>query len=619
MSRRLGEYTQVTHSERMIRRGDAIAASGRWLALIPVVLVALLGPSSDLRSGRWSVLNVAFVMVAIDAIPVVMLTLRVYPDWAARVFVLLDSLFCISVLYLGGPRMFFYCFVPVLTTSVRFHWTAGLANALVLIVGHVLILSLRAGPLLADVLRSTHPIGAAVVAGWASVRQAFVLTLSQIVSLLLASLFGGLLIESIKREPPLNAEEVRAREQEMSYWRAAADRARAINSMAGALSATLDSDEILDAVLEISAAGFDEISEERSPLGGRLASAILLFGQEGLYVAASRGLGHDEVDLTLPGERGVLSEALRSDEPKVWGTLADDPELQAFATFRRCQSAIGVPLRASREIYGVVLFANSRPDAFGKEHVEMLGVVSSQAAMALNNAYLYQDLQREKENLLSVEEEARAKLARDLHDGPTQSISAIAMRLNYVRLLLDRDPERVRAELFRLENIARHTTKDIRTLLFTLRPLVLETQGLKAAVEQLVERIFARKATGEEPDEPVVTLEIEDVEGRLDLGTQAVAWFVIEESLNNVRKYANARKVDVKVGIKDGRFVAEICDDGDGFDVEAIMATRDQRMSYGLLGLQERADLVNGQTTIESKPGQGTRITLVVPLSRQVD
>jgi signal transduction histidine kinase len=528
-------------------------------------------------------------------------------------------LFCLSILYLGGPRMFFYCFVPVLATSVRFRWTAGLANALVLVAGHVLILSVRAGPLLADVLQSTRPIGAALMAGWGSVRQAFVSTLSQIVSLLLASLFGGLLIESVKREPPLNADEVQARQQEMSYWRAAADRARAIHNMAGALSATLDSNKILDAVLEISAAGFDEISEERPPFGGRLASAILLFGQEGLYVAASRGLGHDEVDLTVPGERGVLSETLKSGEPRVLGTLADDPELQAFATFRRCQSAIGVPLCASRDIYGVVLFSNSKPEAFGKEHVEMLGAVSSQAAMALNNAYLYQDLQREKENILSVEEEARAKLARDLHDGPTQSISAIAMRLNYVRLLLDRDPERVREELFRLENIARRTTKDIRTLLFTLRPIVLETQGLKAAVEQLVERIFAQDGASEGSDEPVVTLEIEDIEGRLDLGTQAVAWFVTEESLNNVRKHANARNVGVKMGVKDDCFVAEIHDDGDGFDVEAIMATRDQRTSYGLLGLQERAALVNGQTTIESKPGQGTRITLVAPLSRQVD
>jgi signal transduction histidine kinase len=71
--------------------------------------------------------------------------------------------------------------------------------------------------------------------------------------------------------------------------------------------------------------------------------------------------------------------------------------------------------------------------------------------------------------------------------------------------------------------------------------------------------------------------------------------------------------------IQDGYFVTEIRDDGVGFDFEATMDTYDQRTSYGLLGLQERADLVNGRTTIVSAPGKGTQVTLVVPLSRDVD
>jgi signal transduction histidine kinase len=76
-----------------------------------------------------------------------------------------------------------------------------------------------------------------------------------------------------------------------------------------------------------------------------------------------------------------------------------------------------------------------------------------------------------------VEEDARKKLARDLHDGPTQTISAIAMRMSYVYRLLERDPEQVPAELKKVEELARNTTKEIRNLLFGLRPLVLESQG----------------------------------------------------------------------------------------------------------------------------------------------
>jgi signal transduction histidine kinase len=242
--------------------------------------------------------------------------------------------------------------------------------------------------------------------------------------------------------------------------------------------------------------------------------------------------------------------------------------------------------------------------------VELLGAVCNQAAVALTNAHLYQDLLREKERILEVEEAARSKLARDLHDGPTQSISAIAMRLNFVRLLLGRDPQKVKDELFKLENLARRTTKEIRTMLFTLRPVVLETQGLRAAVEQLADKF-------REMDDLPIRLEIEDLEGKLDTSTQAVAWFITEECLNNVKKHADARRVEVRMYLRDEHFVVEVQDDGKGFDVDAVMADYDQRGSLGLLNLQERADLVNGRATIKSAPGEGTQVTLVVPLSRE--
>jgi len=92
--------------------------------------------------------------------------------------------------------------------------------------------------------------------------------------------------------------------------------------------------------------------------------------------------------------------------------------------------------------------------------------------------------------MIEVQEEARKKLARDLHDGPTQSVSAIAMRLNLIRMMLTRAPEKVEDELIRAEDLARRTTKEIRHMLFTLRPLVLESQGLHAALEAMAEKML---------------------------------------------------------------------------------------------------------------------------------
>jgi signal transduction histidine kinase len=303
---------------------------------------------------------------------------------------------------------------------------------------------------------------------------------------------------------------------------------------------------------------------------------------------------------------------LASDQPVLGGSLADDPELARYTSLRRCSSALAAPLRAASEIYGTVLLASSRSDAYRAEHIKLLKAVASQASVALTNAHLFQDLCREKEQMLSVEQRARTKLAHDLHDGPTQAISAIAMRLNYARLLLVRDPSKVRDEMFSLENLARRTTKDIRTLLFTLRPLVLETQGLEAALEQLAANVT-------ETSDLDINLEIEDIEGQLDASTQTVAWFITEECLANVQKHASAKSVRIRMGLHNGFFVAEIEDDGCGFSVEDVMEGYDQRASYGLLGMQERAALVHGRTTIESMPGTGTRITLTVPLSQEVD
>jgi signal transduction histidine kinase len=567
-------------STRMMRWIDVITAYGRWLALVFVPLLALLAPTSELELGFSMILIPTVGMAAINIIPVVMLYFKFFPDVAALVFLILDNVFALGLLLVGPPSMFYYCFFPVVALAIRFDWLAGLTSAAVMTVGYGLI-----------ALGETNFHGAGPVL--ASIA-------GQLVSLLVVSLLAGVLAEFIKREPPLNAREVQSRQEELQSLRAAADRARAIYQMASTLSATLNYERILDAVLDISAVGFDELDDEGKHFRERPASAVFLFGQDGLYIAAARSISYEEMDQVLPGERGLLHKVLGTGDPALVSSLVDDPELGKFAAFRRCRSAICVPLRAGFESYGAILFASPRADAFGDGHIDLLNAVSNQAAVALTNAQLYQDLVREKEHIIAVEEDARTKLARDLHDGPTQSISAIAMRLNFVRLLLGRDPQKVKDELFKLENLARRTTKEIRTMLFTLRPVVLETQGLKAAVEQLADKFK----------------EMGDLPIRLEISIQAVAWYITQEALNNTKKYASASQVDVKMYIENDYFITEIIDDGQGFDVQKTMSTYDERGSFGLMNFQERAELVNGRTTIESSPGKGTKITLIVPLSR---
>jgi signal transduction histidine kinase len=243
----------------------------------------------------------------------------------------------------------------------------------------------------------------------------------------------------------------------------------------------------------------------------------------------------------------------------------------------------------------------------------LLIAICNQAIVALQNAQLYQSLMEEKERIVEVEEDARKKLARDLHDGPTQSIAAIAMRLNYLRMLLDRERDLTQTseELVRIEELARRTTKEIRHMLFTLRPLILETQGLQAALEQYISKL------AETDDTPIHLEATPDADRLLDQNVQGVTFYIVEEAIGNARKHARPENIWVRLYIRDSQFVAEIEDDGCGFDVDGVQVRYDQRGSLGMINMHERAELIGGELAIASALGEGTRITLSVPLRRR--
>jgi signal transduction histidine kinase len=178
----------------------------------------------------------------------------------------------------------------------------------------------------------------------------------------------------------------------------------------------------------------------------------------------------------------VISKALDEDKPVLLKEIRRDPELARIIALLNCKEVYCFPLRSGFNAYGVFIFGHPDPNYFSPERREILNILSRQAVIAIQNARLYEDLVDERDRMVEVQEEARKKLARDLHDGPTQSVSAIAMRVNMARRMLENDPQATSEELGRIEELTRRTTKEIRHMLFTLRPLVLESQGLTAAL-----------------------------------------------------------------------------------------------------------------------------------------
>lgn len=382
------------------------------------------------------------------------------------------------------------------------------------------------------------------------------------------------------------------------------ERTRAIYEMAATLSSTLNYEKILNAALNVGLLGLRERG------GQRLVSMVLLFRAEdnALHVSASRGLTRVDETRVVAGREGVLAAALKSAEPAFGTNAVKDPELQYFVAFQGVKSVLSIPLRAGFDNYGVLVYGSEAPEAFTTEHVELLTAIGTQATIALQNAVLYRNILEEKERIIEVEENARKKLASDLHDGPTQNVSAIAMRMAYIYRLLERRPEEAPEEIKKVEELARQTVKEIRHMLFTMRPVILESQGLAAALKQLEEKV-------RETHRQNVAVRVgRDVENWLDRQQQGVVFQIIEEAVGNARKHAQAELVSVSIVKQDDTIFVKIADNGVGFDVGAVEAKYDQRGSLGMINLRERTELLEGTLRIDSAEGKGTTITVMIPL-----
>jgi signal transduction histidine kinase len=327
-------------------------------------------------------------------------------------------------------------------------------------------------------------------------------------------------------------------------------------------------------------------------------------------VSAGRNIGRTDEGRRVSSEEGIIGRTIRTAEVTITRNAQKDKVITSFTSTAGCRSAICAPLRAGLNTYGVVLFCTTEQNFYNEEHKLLLATFCSQAIIALQNAQLIEDLQREQHRILEKEAEARRKLARDLHDGPTQSIAAIAMRLNFIKMVVQKgDLPKTLDEVIKVEEIAQRTTQEIRTMLFAMRPVILETQGLLAALTQYADRLNATESFR-------IAVTNRGYERQLNSEAEGVVFAIIEEAVGNAKKHAQATEIRVSLVARRDSLYVEIRDNGVGFDVEATKATYDQRTSLGLINLDERAELVGGHCLIESARGQGTAVKVELPYTR---
>jgi two-component system sensor histidine kinase UhpB len=205
------------------------------------------------------------------------------------------------------------------------------------------------------------------------------------------------------------------------------------------------------------------------------------------------------------------------------------------------------------------------------------------------------------------QEDERRRVARELHDDTIQALVALDQQTQLAQMAVRRGSPDAAEHLTELRGLTQSLLKGVRRVIAALRPIYLEDLGLPAALQMLAQD--AGSAAGVRVD--VVS---SGEPRRLSPEQEIAVYRIAQEALSNVVRHAQARSVRLDTIFEPNRFRLVVQDDGVGFAVPPSLTDLDSALHYGLMGMQERAELINGQLTLDSSPNGGTRLSLEIPL-----
>lgn len=208
--------------------------------------------------------------------------------------------------------------------------------------------------------------------------------------------------------------------------------------------------------------------------------------------------------------------------------------------------------------------------------------------------------------IIKAQEEERKRVARDIHDGPAQSVANLVLQVEYCQKLLEIDPSKVREELDQLKSVARGNLENIRKIIFALRPMDLDDLGLVPAIKRYL-------CEFERTNKIAVDLQVAGSERRYISALEIAVFRIIQESLNNVVKHSKASKVKVVIETQTDFICAFVRDDGIGFNLDEGVGDD----SFGLQGMKERTAMLNGEFEISSARDEGTEVFVRIPVREE--
>lgn len=348
--------------------------------------------------------------------------------------------------------------------------------------------------------------------------------------------------------------------------------------------------------------------DETLAVMGMEAGGVYLLDEsrQELALAAHRGLGSElatAVDGLAVGE-GFSGEVVARGEPALVPDLTVDARLTRPAARDSGFHALAAfPLRAGGQVLGSLFVLAPETRTFAREDVELLTTIAHQMGVAVENARLLRRVQE------AAAHEERQRLARELHDAVTQTLFSASLIAEVLPRVWEKDQALARSRLQDLRELNRGALAEMRTLLLELRPAALTESALPVLLRQLTEAVRGRSRLQ-------VALEVEGAPpaGGLPPDVQIALYRIAQEALNNVVKHAEAVHVTVNVAFGAAGVLLSVVDDGKGFAINTEGGAG-RSGSFGHSIMRERAARIGAEIQIESAPGAGTRITVVVPLA----
>jgi len=311
--------------------------------------------------------------------------------------------------------------------------------------------------------------------------------------------------------------------------------------------------------------------------------------------------------------KSVLLEDISTDPRAAYPDLVGSEGLKAF---------ISVPLRAKDKVLGVINVASRMSHHFTRNDMHLLHSIGDQLGVAIEQASLYERLRKARERYqqlarqtLVAQEEERRRIARELHDETSQTLSGLALQLqalvDMAEMSGSQDAEFI-TRLKKVQSLAVQVHSEISRVIADLRPALLDTLGLLPAIRQYAEANLRSLGIN-------VSIESKGVDQRLPLEVEAGLFRFVQGAVGNIAQHSKAQNASIILEYQDDELRLQISNDGVGFDVAKITSIEESGRGRGVFSMKERIGLLGGNCLIESQLGQGTTVRARVPISWGVE